>query len=161
MKIIGYPPYLFYIATGKRGQWRSKLRRYQISDLDEVRKDNAQRIEPNFPQMKRMDDFHQVVSFLSRNFKQFSVEFVSIFQSGNVFYDWIIRIGVYVGDLVVQHSVNKAAWVIDEHGDLKVRFDRDIGPFEWDPFEFVERRFFFGEPDDFYLTLDIFKKLKC
>ena len=126
-----------------------------------VRSDNAKRIAPNFPDLSDADDFPKAVGFLADNFNQFSTDFVSVFQSGHSFYEWIIRLGVYVGDLVIHHSINEASWTVGEQGYLVVRFSRDAGPFDFDPFTFVEERYFFGEPEDFYLALDIFKKLKC
>lgn len=134
---------------------------YGLPDLKDLRQEIEKRIEPNFEEMMQREDFGKVVVFLDNKFQQFSAGFVSIFQSGDFFYDWIIRLGVYVGDLVIQHSINKAEWIKGEHGLLMVQFERSSGPFRWSPFEFVERRYFFGEPEDLYLSLDLFKKLKC
>ncbi len=161
MKFLGYPVYCGYVITGRRSRVRQNLRAYELSDLDEMRKDIAKRIDPNYEEMTRPDDFGTVVTFLSDRFQQFSRDFVAVFQSGDFFYDWIIRLGVYVGDLVVSHSINKAQWAKDDQGLLVVQIERASGPFRWSPFEFVERRYFFGEPEDFYLSLDVFKKLKC
>jgi hypothetical protein len=161
MKVLGYPFYYCYVITGKRARVRRQLRTWGLPYLEELRKDIAKRIGPNFEDMINTDDFGKVVAFLGDRFQQFSREFVSIFQSGDCFHDWVIRLGVYVGDLVIRHSINKAQWIVDDEGLLVVQFERDAGPFRWSPFEFVERRYFFGEPEDFFLSLDIFRKLKC
>lgn len=161
MKSLGYPLYYWYVISGKRSRVRKNLEAYGLSYLEELRKDIGKRVGPNFDEMTCTDDFGKAAGFLADRFQQFSREFVSVFRSGDFFYDWVIRLGVYVGDLVVRHSINKAQWTVDEAGLLVVQIERDSGPFRWNPFEFVERRYFFGDPGDLYLSLDIFRKLKC
>lgn len=161
MKLLGYPFYFWYLITGQRARWKKRLQSYGAAEFTECRRTNHFRIAPNFPPLLELDDYPEVVGFLSEHFHQFALDFVSVFQSGNAFYDWIIRLGIYLGDFVILHSINPAEWVKDAQGCWVVQFNRSSGPFQWSPFAFVEKRYFFGEPEDFHVSMDIFKKLKC
>lgn len=144
--------------SGERKKAWNEIKSLEIKEIPELREDYAARIEPNFNELTDLSDYESVLTFLDKNFTALNYSFIDIFRGGDIRARWIKVFGTFVGDFVIAHSRYPAKWKKEEH--LKVEIARESGLYRWDPFQFVERKFFFDDPPNIVVVFELLKKQK-
>lgn len=151
--------HMHHRLSGEKKKAWNEIQHLEEKDLSELREDYSFRIEPNFNELTDLNDFETVLTFLEKNFTQLNYEFMDIFRGGDIRARWIKVFGSFVGDFVISHSKYPAKWKKECY--LKVEITRESGSFLWDPFVFVERKFFFDDPPNIGVVFELFRKQKC
>jgi hypothetical protein len=151
--------HILHRLSGEKKKAWNEIQHLEEADLAELREDYSFRIESNFKELTDLDDYETVLKFLENNFTYLNYDFMDIFRGGDLRARWIKVFGSFIGDFVIAHSKYPATWKKEDY--LKVEISRESGAFLWDPFFFVERKFFFDDPPNIGVVFDLLKKQKC
>jgi len=143
----------------KRRRLEEEIRELDEKRIGEVHADALKRLKPSYPQLDP-DDFNGTITWLERELKPSNDTFVGLLQRGDFFEFWVVNLGVFLGELMRKHALSPAEWVKDEAGQWKIRIRLPSGPFFWNPFEEVQKRYYKGEPADWFMALRLIQTLK-
>lgn len=143
----------------KRRRLEEEIRELDRERIGEVYEDALKRLKPSHPQLDPQD-FNGTIAWLEKELSPSNDSFVGLLQRGDFSDFWVVHLGVFLGELMREHALSPAEWVKDEAGQWKIRIKLLSGPFLWDPFDDVQKRYYKYEPPDWFMALKLIQTLK-
>lgn len=130
-------------ARRKGNRLRAEISELERARLDEIFEDVVKRLKPSYPELDP-NNFGDTMALLEKELGSNGEKFVALLQRGDYFEFWIVNLGVFLGELVRRNAAAPAAWVRDEHGGWKVKFNLKSTQYTWDPFTEAHKQYLKG-----------------